>query len=263
MSSSLVDLHIEGAVAQLVLNNPSKHNAFGDTTIALLLEKLAQVNADPAVRALYLSSTGKSFSAGADLAWMKRMATLNYEQNLEDAKQLARLMETLNTLRVPTIAKVQGPAFGGAIGLIACCDIAIASKSASFCLSEVKLGLSPATISPYVIAAIGARRCRQLFLTAQLFDATQAADWGLVHEVVDADSLDAAVNDSVQAILRNGPKACEASKQLIRQVTESDLGTDAQHNTAGIIARLRVSDEGQEGLSAFFEKRQPKWQIND
>ncbi|KZX77492.1 hypothetical protein A3715_01660 [Oleiphilus sp. HI0009] len=263
MSEQSVILKIENHTARLVLNRPDKHNAFGDETIASLLTKLTEVEQNPSVRVLCLSATGKSFSAGADLSWMKRMASLDYQQNLEDAKQLALLMETLNTLSVPTIVKIQGAAFGGALGLISCCDIAIASDNAKFCLSEVKLGLSPATISPYVLKAMGARRCRRLFLTAELFDAQQAEKWGLVHEVVKQGQLDDAVDKVLRQIISNGPKASIATKKLIRQVSESDLNQDKQHATAEIIASLRVSEEGQEGLSAFFEKRAPSWVDKD
>lgn len=254
---SPVVLTIVGAVARLTLNRADKHNAFDDEIIALLISKLEEVKAQNEVRVLVLQSTGKSFSAGADLNWMKRMATLSYEQNMDDARQLALLMHTLNTLPIPTIVKVQGASFGGAIGLISCCDIAIASDKAKFCLSEVKLGLSPATIGPYVVQAVGARRCRQLFLTAELFNAEQAADWGLVHKLVTSEQLEQEVDSTINQILQSGPSASKATKTLIADI-ERGLDQPAEH-TAELIARLRVSEEGQAGLTAFFEKQSAPW----
>lgn len=256
--ASASQLSVENGVAFITLCRPEKHNAFDDQVIQSLLQNLETVKADDTIRVMVLQSQGKSFSAGGDLAWMKRMAELNYDENIADAKQLALLMQRLNELPIPSIAKVQGAAFGGAIGLIACCDIAIASEKAKFCLSEVKLGLAPATISPYVVAAMGARRCRQLFVTAELFSAQQAADWGLVHSLCAHDELDTTVNTSITNILANGPQACRASKQLIAEIANGR--EDLFDETARVIASLRVSEEGQEGLSAFFEKRKPSWQ---
>lgn len=252
------NLEFDGMVARLTLNRPEKHNAFDDKVIAQLLTHLESVAARDDIRALILSAEGKHFCAGADLAWMKRMAGMNYQENLADAKQLAKLMSTLDALPVPTIAKVQGAAYGGAIGLIACCDIAIASDTARFCLSEVKLGLAPATIGPFVLRAMGERRCRQLFITAEVFNAQQANNWGLVHRLTQAEELDGAVEDCVQSIVQNGPSACRAAKQLIQQLSSTP---DPSDMTSRLIAELRVSEEGQEGLGAFFEKRKPVWQI--
>ena len=252
------NLEFDGMVARLTLNRPEKHNAFDDKVIAQLLTHLESVAARDDIRALILSAEGKHFCAGADLAWMKRMAGMNYQENLADAKQLAKLMSTLDALPVPTIAKVQGAAYGGAIGLIACCDIAIASDTARFCLSEVKLGLAPATIGPFVLRAMGERRCRQLFITAEVFNAQQANNWGLVHHLAQAEELDGAVEDCVQSIVQNGPSSCRAAKQLIQQLSSTP---DPSDMTSRLIAELRVSEEGQEGLGAFFEKRKPVWQI--
>lgn len=256
-SDHAVTLTIEAGVARLALNRPEKHNAFDDEIISALTDSLEQVARNKDARVLVLSSTGKSFSAGADLSWMKRMAQLSYEENLADARALAKLMSTLNSLPIPSIAQVQGAAFGGAIGLISCCDIAIASKRSKFCLSEVKLGLSPATISPFVIAAMGERRCRKLFLTAELFDATQAEAWGLVHETVENEQLLDAVERAVNQVLNAGPEASKATKQLIADLASPN--TDIPEYTAKLIARLRVSEEGQAGLAAFFEKSSPPW----
>jgi methylglutaconyl-CoA hydratase len=250
-------LEMNDSVAYITLCRPEKHNAFDDTVIKSLIDQLEQVRTNPAMRVLVLQSQGKSFSAGGDLAWMKRMADLSYDDNIKDAQQLALLMQRLNDLPIPSIAKVQGSAFGGAVGLISCCDIAIASERAKFCLSEVKLGLAPATISPYVIDAIGARRCRQLFLTAEVFNAQQAKSWNLVHDCCEVEELDAVVDACVQQILGNGPQACRASKQLIADIARGH--DDLFQQTAELIASLRVSTEGQEGLSAFFEKRKPNW----
>jgi len=256
-TQSPVQLCIIDDIAYLSINRPEKHNAFDDEVISLLINALEHVKLDTDVRALCLSAAGTTFSAGADLGWMKRMAQLSYDENVEDARHLARLMSTLDNLPVPTIAKVQGAAFGGAIGLIACCDIAIASQTASFCLSEVKLGLSPATISPYVINAMGARRCRQLFLTAERFDAGQAEAWGLVHRTVSHEELDDAVTSTLSLIKHTGPKASQATKQLIKDVSLGEL--DTTEYTAKLIAELRVSEEGQAGLGAFFDKQPPPW----
>jgi methylglutaconyl-CoA hydratase len=255
--NSPVNLSLSNGVANLVLNRPDKHNAFDDEVIARLLDALNAVKSNQEARVLVLQSTGKSFSAGADLSWMKRMATLSHDENLADARQLASLMQTLDSLPIPTIAKVQGAAYGGAIGLISCCDIAIASHEAKFCLSEVKLGLSPATISPFVIKAMGARRCRQLFLTAEVFSAKQAAEWELIHTLVNSDELDSAIDQTVAQILKTGPKASIATKQLIADVLSQP--SDIAEHTAQLIAGLRVSEEGQAGLAAFFDKQPPPW----
>ncbi len=256
-SDQAVTLTVEAGVARLVLNRPEKHNAFDDEIISALTDCLEHLAGNKDARVLVLSSTGKSFSAGADLSWMKRMAQLSYEENVADARALAKLMSTLNSLPIPSIAKVQGATFGGAIGLISCCDIAIASKHAKFCLSEVKLGLSPATISPFVVAAMGERRCRRLFLTAELFDATQAESWGLIHETVEREQLHDAVSNAVDQILRAGPEASKATKQLIADL--SSPNTNVPEYTAELIANLRVSEEGQAGLAAFFDKSSPPW----
>lgn len=250
-------LDIQGGIATLVLDQPDKHNAFDDQVITELLDHLGTVARNEEVRVLILKAEGKHFCAGADLAWMKRMATMDRAGNKADAARLAQLMETLNTLPIASIVRVQGAAYGGALGLIACCDIAVASENARFCLSEVKLGLAPATIGPYVYAAIGERQCRRLFLTGEVFSSEQAKEIGLIHERVPLDALDSAVNDFAEMILQTGPQASRACKQLIRDISAKpdNLG----ELTSDLIAHLRVSDEGQEGLSAFFEKRTPAW----
>lgn len=250
-----VDHH---GVATLTLNREEKHNAFDDAIIAELTAKLKQLDADPAVRVVVLTAVGKTFSAGGDLAWMRSMAKFSEKENLEDALKLAELMEVLDGLSKPTIARVNGPAYGGGVGLVVCCDIAIASVSAKFALTEVRLGLVPAVISPYVIAAIGAHQARRYFLTAEIIEAQQAYDMGLVHEVVTADILDETVASVAKALLKAGPKALVAAKRLIAEQSAQDRRA-VKKLTAELIAKLRISPEGQEGLSAFLEKRPPNW----
>jgi methylglutaconyl-CoA hydratase len=252
-------LTIDGAVATITLDQPDKLNAFDDALIKTLLSYLEQLINTDTVRLLKLVATGKHFCAGADLAWMKRMALLSYEDNLADAQELARLFKELNEFPHPTLVRVQGAAYGGAIGLIACCDIAIAADNARFCLSEARLGLAPATIGPYVIAAIGERASRRLFLTAEVFDASMAEHFGLVHEIVPMADLDAQISVVEKNILETGPEASVAAKSLIRDILKSEPGCDLSDHTSALIAQLRVSDEGQEGLSAFFDKRLPSW----
>ena len=255
----LFDVSAQG-VATVTLNNPEKHNAFDDAIIAELNALLTDIAQREDIKVMVLAATGKSFSAGADLNWMKRMASYSYEDNLKDANALAEMLYTLNFLPQPTIAKIQGAAFGGAVGLASCCDIVIASNKASFCLSEVKLGLIPATISPYVVNAIGLKASRRYFQTAERFFAERAQQLGLVDEVVNLEALDDTVNNMVLTLLNNGPKAVQAAKKLAFDVAYSPIDNNLLADTSERIARLRVSSEGQEGLSAFFEKRHPAWQ---
>lgn len=245
-------------VATLTLNREDKHNAFDDAIIAELTAKLGQADADPQVRAVVLAAVGKTFSAGGDLAWMRSMAHYSEKQNLEDALKLAELMETLDGLSKPTIARVNGPAYGGGVGLVACCDIAIAIPSAKFALTEVRLGLVPSVISPYVIAAIGAREARRYFLTAEAIDAEDALRIGLIHQLVTPDILDETVGMVVNALLKAGPEASRCAKRLVAEQSGAEGRAD-KRRTAQLIAQLRVSPEGQEGLSAFLEKRNPNW----
>lgn len=246
-------------VASLTLNRPEIHNAFDDHVINRLIELLDLVANDDKVRIVVLKSTGKSFSAGADLNWMRRMAKNSYEENLEDAGRLALLMKTLNFLPKPTIALVQGATFGGAVGLVACCDIAIAGEYAKFSLSEVKIGLTPATISPYVVAAMGESNARRYFQTAERFDGNEALRIGLVHKVVSQDDLDTAHEEFVKAILGNSPAAVKAAKDLVFSVSRGEITDEMIADTSKRISEIRVSEEGQEGLTAFLEKRKPKW----
>lgn len=248
-----------GAVLHLTLDRPERHNAFNEHLIAALTQALEQASQDPGLRALVLAGNGRSFSAGADLDWMARLARASEADNLGDAQALATLMRTLDSLPLPTIAAVQGAAYGGGVGLAACCDIVIASDDARFALSEVRLGLLPAVISPYVIAAIGPRQARRWFATGQAFDAQRALAIGLVHEVVPADGLEAAVDAQLQLLLQAAPQACRAAKQLVAAViNETDPARLDAHNAA-LIARLRAGAEGREGLAAFLDKRPANW----
>ena len=246
-------------VAQVRLNNPDKHNAFDDQMIGQLTEAFIAIADNSNVRAMVLGSEGKSFSAGADLEWMKRMASYSYDENLRDASALALMLKTLNEIPQPTIARVQGPAFGGAVGLVSCCDMAVAASAASFSLSEVKIGLVPATISPYVIAAIGQRAARRYFVTAERFDAHRALQLGLVNEVVDAEQLDQEIDRLINTLLANGPEAVTGAKQLVFDVAGKPIDQQLIDATCETIAAIRVSEQGQEGLQAFLERRKPQW----
>ena len=246
-------------VARVRLNNPDKHNAFDDQMIGQLTEAFIAIADNSNVRIMVLGSEGKSFSAGADLEWMKRMASYSYDENLRDASALALMLKTLNEIPQPTIARIQGPAFGGAVGLVSCCDMAVAASAASFSLSEVKIGLVPATISPYVIAAIGQRAARRYFITAERFDAHRALQLGLVNEVVDAEQLDQEIDRLINTLLANGPAAVTAAKQLVFDVAGKPIDQQLIDATCETIAAIRVSEQGQERLQAFLERRKPQW----
>jgi methylglutaconyl-CoA hydratase len=245
-------------VATLTLNRAEKHNAFDDAIIADLTAKLKKLDADEAVRVVVLTGTGRTFSAGGDLNWMRSMASFSEKENMEDALKLAELMEILDGMSKPTLCKVNGPAYGGGVGLVACCDIAICTEAAKFALTEVRLGLIPAVISPYVIAAIGERQARRYFLTAEPIEAREAYHMGLVHEVVTPDILDETVNMLAANLLKGGPKALIAAKRFIAEQAGVDSKT-VKKKTAELISKLRVSEEGQEGLTAFLEKRNAEW----
>lgn len=249
----------ERGVATVTLNRPEKHNAFDDALIAELTHLFKQIGEDKNVRAMVLQANGQSFCAGADAGWMKRMADYSFDENVADAKKLADMLWHLNYMPKPTIARVQGATYGGAVGLVACCDMAVASKLSKFCLSEVRLGLIPATISPYVIAAMGERVARRYFMTAEVFSARRARRLGLVSETVTEEELDSTIEDLLNNILRNGPQAVAAAKQLIFDVKNQPGEEEVIEKTCLRIATVRVSDEGQEGLSAFLEKRKPNW----
>lgn len=246
-------------IASLWLARPELHNAFDDALIAALTVEIERLGALASVRAIVLGAQGKSFSAGADLNWMKRMSVYDEAENLRDAEALARLMRVLDACPKPTVARVQGAAYGGGVGLVACCDIAIVSHTAQFCLSEARLGLIPAVISPYVVRAMGARAARRYFLTAEVFTAAEANAMGLAHRVVDADGLDAAVEATLLLLLAAGPNAQAECKRLIARVVDAPVDDDMVADTAQRIARIRCSPEGREGIGAFLDKRKPRW----
>jgi methylglutaconyl-CoA hydratase len=269
MTDTLLTSTDARGVATVTLNRPEIHNAFDDRLIAELTQALERLEADSRVRVVVLTGAGRSFSAGADLNWMKRMALYSAEQNRRDAEALAKLMRTLDRLAKPTIAQVQGSAIAGGCGLVACCDIALASERATFAISEVRLGLIPAVISPYVVAAIGERNARRYFLTAESFDARSAEQMGLVHGVfrVDAaaaaqtapNALQVAVDALCDVLIANGPAAMAAAKTMIRDVARTPLTDALIAETARRIADIRVGAEGREGIASFLEKRKPRW----
>ncbi len=258
MEKLLLDIDAAG-VATLTMNCPERHNAFDDLLIGELTTTLKTLATDPQVRVLVLAARGKSFSAGADLNWMRRMADYSREENLADARELAELMRTLNELSKPTVALVQGPVYGGGVGLVACCDMAVATPQAKFCLSEVKLGLIPAVISPYVVDAMGPRAARRYFLTAEAFSAAEALRLGLVHQVVEMEQLQETCITLCRLLLANGPEALKAAKRLINTVSKEPINATMIEDTAQQIAAIRASEQGKEGLSAFLEKRKPFW----
>ena len=255
---------IDGSIGIVTLSNADKHNAFDDTLIADLTNELRKLAGNSDVRVVVLSAVGKSFSSGADLNWMKRMSAYSEEENLRDAMALAELMRTLHGLSKPTIARVQGAAYGGGVGLVACCDIAVGTHNAAFSLSEVKLGLIPAVISPYVIAAIGERAAHRYFLTAERFDAAEGFRLGLLHELVASDDdMDEKINDICDALMQGGPLAHFEAKALISAVSNRPIDDTVIADTAKRIARLRASAEGKEGLSAFLDKRKSRWIVEN
>jgi methylglutaconyl-CoA hydratase len=258
MSKVAVNMGADG-VATVTLDRPEVHNAFDDDVIAELTRAFRRLGADPAVRVVVLRANGKSFSAGADLEWMQRVAHYSHEQNVADAIALAEMLRALDACPKPTLALVQGPAYGGGVGLVAACDVAIAADAASFALTEVRLGLIPAVISPYVIAAIGERACRRYFLTAESFSATDAYRLGLVHQVVPAERLDTAAADLTARLLECGPAAQAAAKELIRDVGRRNVDDVSVRDSAERITRRRASAEGREGVAAFLGKRKPVW----
>jgi methylglutaconyl-CoA hydratase len=254
--TSSVAIERQGPVGLVTLNRPERLNAFDDALIAELTEALRSMEAEDGIRCVVLSSVGKSFSAGADLNWMRRVAGASQDENKRDAMALAALMRTLAELKKPTVARVQGPAYGGGVGLIACCDVAVATVNATFALTEAKLGLIPSVISPYVVAAIGARAARRYFLTAEKIEAADAWRLGLVHEIAQDDAdLDEKVGLIVDALLACGPVAQAECKALIRAVANRPVTSELIQDTADRIAKVRSSPEGMEGVSAFLEKR--------
>lgn len=252
-------LGIEGHIARVTLDRPDVRNAFDDATIVELTAAFRALGDDPNVRVIVLAANGPAFCAGADLNWMKRMAGYSEAENRADALGLATMLNTVYACPKPVIARVQGDAYAGGMGLVAVCDIAIAANTAQFCLSEARLGLMPATIAPYAIRAMGARAAHRYFVTAERFDAAEALRLGFVHEAVEAGQLDARVDAVASAIVANSPNAVRECKQLVTDFAGMEIDEELMGETAERIARIRASDEGREGVRSFLEKRKPSW----
>lgn len=263
MSESVV-MEVDDGVGIVTLNRPQQHNAVDDVLVGELTVALEGMSADPGVRVVVISSTGESFCAGADVKWMRRAAAYSEQENVRDAKTMANLFNTLNQLPKPTLARVQGPAYGGGVGLVACCDIAIATFDAQFAFSEVRLGIIPAVIAPYVIAAIGERRARRYMLSGERFSASEAYRIGLLHEIVPSDEeLDNAIGEIIDDLLAGSPQAHDQCKSLIRAVSGKQVTDQLIEETARRIARARAGEEGREGIAAFLENRRPWWSTNE
>jgi methylglutaconyl-CoA hydratase len=255
----MLEVSKQGGVARVTLNRPELRNAFDDVLIAFLTENFVEIEKDKTIRVMVLAGNGPAFCAGADLNWMRRMAGYGYDENLADAKALAEMLATLDRMPKPTIARVHGPVFAGGTGLVAACDIAVGTPEAKFCLSEAKLGLSPATISPYVIRAMGERSARRYFLTAEVFDADEALRIGMLSVLVPTEKLDSTIDDLLRNLLAGGPEAHAKIKALIRAVAGRRPDDALVAETAKQIAAIRGSPEGKEGVAAFLEKRKASW----
>ncbi|MFM2074637.1 MAG: 1,4-Dihydroxy-2-naphthoyl-CoA synthase [Pseudomonadota bacterium] len=252
-------LHDQDAVRTITLARPEVRNAFNDEVIAELKNAFLAVAQDASVRCVVLVAEGPAFCAGADLNWMRRMADYSREENRADAGELAAMLRAIYECPQPTIARVQGDVYAGGMGLVAACDMAVAVDTAQFCLSEVKLGLIPATISPYVIRAMGVRAAHRYFLTAERFGAAEAHRIGLLHAVVTAEALDTQVAELIQALVNASPHAVRACKRLVQDVAEREINDALVRQTVEAIADIRASDEGREGVQAFLQKRKPHW----
>ncbi|HMT58785.1 MAG TPA: enoyl-CoA hydratase/isomerase family protein [Ottowia sp.] len=257
--STAIRTDVQGHVATVTLSRPEVRNAFNDEVIAELSQAFTTLGDDARVRAIVLAAEGPAFCAGADLNWMRRMADYTREENLADAAQLAFMLRVIHECPKPTIARVQGDVYAGGMGLVAACDMAVSVDTAHYCLSEVKLGLIPATISPYVIRAMGPRAAHRWFLTAERFGAAEAHRIGFVHEVVSAERLDATVGELLKALTSASPHAVKACKQLVQDVAERDITRLLIERTVEGIADIRASDEGKEGVQSFLQKRKPAW----
>jgi methylglutaconyl-CoA hydratase len=255
----MLQVEKKDGVARVTLNRPEVRNAFDDALIASLRKSFDELAEDRSVRVVVLAGTGPAFCAGADLNWMKRMAGYDYDANLRDAQALADMLAALDRMPKPTIARVHGPAFAGGTGLVAACDIAVGTPEAKFCFSEAKLGLSPATISPHVIRAIGERAARRYFLTAEVFDAEEAHRIGMLSLLVPSSDIDSEIEKLLSHLLAGGPEAMKKIKDLIRTVSSRQLDDALLADTAKRIADIRVSPEGREGIAGFLEKRKPAW----
>jgi methylglutaconyl-CoA hydratase len=259
MTTTTLDIHISHRVAVIWMAREIVRNAFNETSIAELTEAFCTLGADPDVRAIVLAGKGPAFCAGADLAWMKRMAEFTYEQNREDALKLATMLRTIHECPKPVIARVHGDAYAGGVGLVAVCDIAVAAIGTSFCLSETKLGLIPATIGPYVIRAMGVSAARRFFLTAEKFDASEAFRIGLVHQLAPPAEIDLQINELLGTLMQTSAHAVAESKRLVRELAARPLDDALVADTAERIATIRTSDDGREGVRAFLDKRKPRW----
>lgn len=254
-----LDIQRKGAVARVFLNRPDVRNAFNDGVIAELTAAFRELGQDASLRAIVLGGHGKAFCAGADLSWMKAMAGYSWEQNRDDAQALADMLWAIYSCPLPVVGRIHGDCYAGGVGLASVCDVLVAAEGVHFCLSEAKLGLLPATIGPYVIKAMGEQAARRWFVTAERFSATRAAAFGFVHEVVDADQLDARVDEIVAALVANGPQAVKACKRLVQDLASRPIDDALRADTARRIADIRASDEGREGVRSFLEKRRPAW----
>ncbi|MYM29383.1 enoyl-CoA hydratase/isomerase family protein [Duganella sp. CY15W] len=259
MAFTTLTITREGRIGTVTLNRPDVRNAFNETTIAEIKQAFSELGEDADLRAIVLAANGPAFCAGADLNWMKKMAGYTHAENQADALQLAEMLRTIYLCPKPVVAKVQGDCYAGGMGLVAACDIIVAVEEANFCLSEVKLGLIPATISPYVIKAMGENASRRYFLTAERFGAQEALRIGFAHEVVTADTLDAKVAEIVKALVNNSPNAVQQAKVLVREVAGQEVDDALLADTAERIAQIRASDQGREGVASFLEKRKPAW----
>lgn len=259
MNYTTLSMAREGHVARVTLNRPDVRNAFNEILIAELTSAFDSLSAAEDIRAIVLAANGTAFCAGADLNWMKTMAGYSRKENFEDARQLARMLHTIWTCPKPVIAAIQGDTYAGGMGLVAACDIAIAASHANFCLSEARIGLIPATIGPYVVRAMGEQAARRYFITAERFDAVDALRLGFVHEVVAPDALEVKVADIAKTLATNSPAAVRESKRLVQDISGRPVSLELINETAEMIATVRSSTEGREGVSAFLEKRKPSW----
>jgi methylglutaconyl-CoA hydratase len=259
MDYQSLDIMVADKVATITLNRPELRNAFNEASIAELALAFDEVGRNEMVRVVVLAANGPAFCAGADLNWMKKMAAYSHAENQADAARLADMLRTIYLCPKPVVARVQGDCYAGGMGLVAACDIVVAAEGVNFCLSEVKLGLIPATISPYVIKAMGEQASRRYFLTAERFDAREALRLGLAHEVAPPESLDTTVAAIVKALASNSPNAVREAKTLVREVANQSVTDALLADTANRIAAIRASDEGREGVASFLEKRKPAW----
>ncbi|WP_374369417.1 enoyl-CoA hydratase/isomerase family protein [Piscinibacter sp.] len=257
--TTTLDVQRSGPVARVFLNRPEVRNAFNDGVITELTQTFTALAADSTLRCIVLGGHGKAFCAGADLNWMRAMAGYSWEQNRADAQALAEMLWTLYSCPLPIVGRVHGDCYAGGLGLAAVCDVLLAAEGVSFCLSEAKLGLLPATIGPYVVKAMGEQAARRWFVTAERFSAAQAHAMGFVHECVAPDALDAKVDEIVAALVANGPMAVRACKKLVQDVAGRAIDADLRADTARRIADIRASDEGREGIASFLGKRAPNW----